>query len=300
MPPRDLQRTLQRALTHLNPPPVKGGKFARNAIPTHFRQNPAFVQVKDRIPFWHVAPGDRVKLVKGGEDVKGKVGVVDRVDRETNRVYLKEPEFAAQKRQFAEYPGQQLEPSFSSGDAGGTYVAARAFHISNVRLQVRDGEHEYTATRVRKSKITWDRRLRRFAWKRYALVPELGTGEEGGWRELPWPKEDVPEVQAGPRDVEETVSLRSTWIPSLSSLSLSPSASTSLSPRNPSTPISLPANAAPELALGQLDLGGAYYSRAKKTERYNEQKAKEKDYGKGVMKREIKQRIEARQGEISF
>jgi hypothetical protein len=33
-------------------------------------------------------------MVRGGEDVKGKVGVVDRVDRETNRVYLKEPEFA--------------------------------------------------------------------------------------------------------------------------------------------------------------------------------------------------------------
>lgn len=43
--------------------------------------------------------------------------------------------------------------------------------------------------------MSWDRRLRRFNWKRYALVPQLG-GTEGdadkGWRELPWPKEDVP------------------------------------------------------------------------------------------------------------
>ena len=211
--PRELARTLQRSLTHLKPPPVKGGKF-QLPLPTHFRPKPAFVQVKDRIPFWHVAPGDRVKLVKGSEDVKGKVGVVDRVDRETNRVYLKEPEFAvrplfpsrsvartranprrpqAKKRQFSEYPGQQLEPDFAgSGDAGGTYTVARPFHVSNVRLQVRDGEHEYTATRTRKSKVTWDRRNRRFAWKRYVLVPELGAGEGSGWRELPWPKEDVP------------------------------------------------------------------------------------------------------------
>jgi hypothetical protein len=94
MPPRDLSRSLQRTVAHLNPPPHRGGKFGRSSIPTHFRQNPHFVQVKDRIPFWHVAPGDRVMMVRGGEDVKGKVGVVDRVDRETNRVYLKEPEFA--------------------------------------------------------------------------------------------------------------------------------------------------------------------------------------------------------------
>ncbi|GAA5895003.1 hypothetical protein JCM6882_008262 [Rhodosporidiobolus microsporus] len=299
MPPRDLQRTLQRTLTHLNPPLVKGGKFARNAIPTHFRQAPAFVQVKDRIPFWHVAPGDRVKLVKGGEEIRGKVGVVDRVDRETNRVYLKEPEFAAHKRQFAEYPGQQLEPDFNGGDAGGTYVSARSFHVSNVRLQVRDGENEYTATRVRKSKVTWDRRLRRFAWKRYALVPELGTGAEGGWRELPWPKEDVPEVQAGVRDAEEATSLRSSWIPDLSSLSLLPSTST-INPRNPTKPVSLPSTAPPELRVGQLDLGGAYWSRAKQTQRYNERKEREKAYGKGVAKEQIKQRVAARQAEVLF
>lgn len=63
-------------------------------IPSHFRPQPKFVQVKDRVPYWHFAPGDRVKLVKGDERVKGKVGVIERVERETNRVYLAEPEFA--------------------------------------------------------------------------------------------------------------------------------------------------------------------------------------------------------------
>lgn len=103
--PRELARTLQRSLVHLKPPPVKGGKF-QLPLPTHFRPKPAFVQVKDRIPFWHVAPGDRVKLVKGSEDVKGKVGVVDRVDRETNRVYLKEPEFAVRPSSLSLAPLQ--------------------------------------------------------------------------------------------------------------------------------------------------------------------------------------------------
>jgi len=63
-------------------------------IPSHFRPAQDFVQVKDRIPFWHVAPGDRVKLVRGDSELKGRTGTVDRVDRETNRVYLKEGHFS--------------------------------------------------------------------------------------------------------------------------------------------------------------------------------------------------------------
>ena len=89
---RDLGRSLQRTLTHLRPPPIKGGKFAM-PIPTHFRPAPRFVAVEDRIPFWHIAPNDLVTVIKGGDEVKGKTGTVDRVDRETNRVYLKQDDF---------------------------------------------------------------------------------------------------------------------------------------------------------------------------------------------------------------
>lgn len=92
MAPRDLGKSLQRTLTHLRPPPVKGGKFAM-PIPTHFRPGMRFVQVKDRIPFWHIAPSDQVIVIKGGADVKGKTGTVERVDRETNRVWLKQSDF---------------------------------------------------------------------------------------------------------------------------------------------------------------------------------------------------------------
>lgn len=93
MAPRDLTRTLQRSLEHLRAPRRAGGQHAAT-MPTHFRPTPAFVQQKDRIAYWHIAPGDRVTVIKGGEQVKGRSGIVDRVERESNRVYLKEPEFS--------------------------------------------------------------------------------------------------------------------------------------------------------------------------------------------------------------
>lgn len=78
---------------HLKPPPTKGGKFAM-PIPSHFRPAAPFVQVKDRVPYWNIAPNDRVVVIKGGKEVKGKTGVVDRVERESNRVWLKESDFS--------------------------------------------------------------------------------------------------------------------------------------------------------------------------------------------------------------
>lgn len=88
---RDLARSLQRTLVHLKPPPVKGGQHG-SPIPTHFRTGIQFVQVKDRIPFWNIAPEDKVKLVKGRMETRG-YGTVDSVDRERNVVYLKENVF---------------------------------------------------------------------------------------------------------------------------------------------------------------------------------------------------------------
>ncbi|GAA6060429.1 hypothetical protein JCM10212_002197 [Sporobolomyces blumeae] len=294
--PRDLGRSLQRTLAHLAPPPTKGGKFAM-PIPSHFRSKPPFVQVKDRVPFWHVAPGDRVKLVKGDSELKGKCGTVDRVERETNRVYLKEADFSVKKRQFDEYPGQSTEPEFKGGDAQATYLVPRAFHLSNVRLQVRDGGEEYTATRVRKGPVSWDRRYRRFSWKRYALVPQLG-GVEGsgdkGWRELAWPKEEVPTTQAGPLDNKAESALRTTFMPDLAGLSLAPRRSSL--PHDPSKPIRIADGVPPEIALSPLDLGGSVRSRANQTARYNEKKRQEKEYGKEVMKAK---RATAKKGALS-
>ncbi|GAA5974760.1 hypothetical protein JCM5350_001281 [Sporobolomyces pararoseus] len=296
--PRDLGKSLQRTLTHLKPPPTKGGKFAM-PIPSHFRPKPDFVQVKDRIPFWHIAPGDRVKLVKGDKELKDRVGTVERVDRETNKVYLKEPYFSVKKRQFNEYPGQSLEPGYTGGDAQATYTVPKPFHLSNLRLQIRDGPEEYTATRVRKGPVSWDRRLRRFNWKRYALVPQLG-GTEGdadkGWRELPWPKEDVPISTPGELDNTASAALRTTFTPTLDSLSLAPSRRKL--PQSPLKPINLQKGAPLEIAIGQLDLGGNYYSRAKKTERFNRRKEEDKKYGKLIMKEKNKSKKGAFEDEV--
>ncbi|GAA5924418.1 hypothetical protein JCM1841_001694 [Sporobolomyces salmonicolor] len=299
---RDLSRSLQRSLGHLKPPPTKGGKFGM-PIPTHFMGKPAFVQVKDRIPYWHIAPGDRVKIIRGDASHKGKVGVVASVSRETNRVYLQESEFARKKRQFNEYPGQQLDASWPGGDAHGTFLSPISFHVSNLRLQVRDGADEYTATRVRKTKVTWDRRLRRFAWKRYALVPQLGAevpepgaggADDKGWREVPWPAQDKPASTPGPHDTTSSAALRATFLPDLSALSLDPKPLRNISGLKR---VELPAHAAPELAVSQLDLGGLWHSRAKQTERWNEAKKAEKAYGKTVMKAKAKS---FGKGEISF
>ncbi|GAA5992755.1 hypothetical protein JCM10908_006918 [Rhodotorula pacifica] len=276
---RDLSRSLQRNLEHLRPPPTRGGKSGM-PIPSHFRPPPKFVQVKDRVPYWHFAPGDRVKLIKGDERVKGKVGVIERVDRETNRVYLAEPEFAAKKRSPNEYPGQQTEPGFTSSQD--TYSTPRPFHISNLRLQVRDGGKEYTSTRVRRTEVGWDATEGKYVWKRLALVPDLASEEASGWREVPWPEEEKPTHQKGALDAAEAEILRTSWTPDISKLSLAPSRNSA--PKNPSRPLSLPADAPPELHVGQLDLGGAYWSRAKRQERFQEKKAQEKQYGKKVMK----------------
>lgn len=63
-------------------------------IPSHFASKGRFVQVKDRIPFWSIAPNDKVIMVRGDTDLKGKEGIVSRVDRMSNKVFLSESDFA--------------------------------------------------------------------------------------------------------------------------------------------------------------------------------------------------------------
>ncbi|KAM0746173.1 hypothetical protein T439DRAFT_329916 [Meredithblackwellia eburnea MCA 4105] len=257
MPPKDLARSLQRTLTHLEPPPRKGGKFGM-PIPTHFRPNPKFVPVKDRIPFWHIAPNDSVVVVKGDDRVRGATGTVEKVDRETNRVWLKQSDFQFKKRIASQYPGEVLSPDFK--DPNAFSLAARPFHISNVRLQARKGAELYTVSRMRRTAPTWDRNNNRFHWKRFGLVRQLATGEgETGWVEIPFPREEGPaKVTAGPLDAtgEDTFAL--SWTPS------TPSSS------------SLP----PELDISRLDLSGGPHSRAARTKRFNEKKREAKEWSK--------------------
>lgn len=89
---KDLSRSLQSSLDHLKEPVRRGGKFGTR-MPSYFQSKPAWVHPRDRIPFWHVAPGDSVAVIRGEEGVRDKFGTVERVDRERNLVFLKEDIF---------------------------------------------------------------------------------------------------------------------------------------------------------------------------------------------------------------
>ena len=81
-------RSLQRSFDHL----VQiGRKRDRPNVPVRVSSRPPFVHVKDRIPLWNISHGDRVRVNSGSK--KGKIGTVDYVDRENNRVFLAETEF---------------------------------------------------------------------------------------------------------------------------------------------------------------------------------------------------------------
>lgn len=87
-------------------------------------------------------------------------------------------------------------------------------------------------------------------------------------------------VHTGALDAAEEEILRTSWTPDLSSLSLAPSSS-AIAPKNPSRPLTnIAEGAPPELHVSQLDLGGAYWSRAKRQERFQEKKAREAQFGK--------------------
>ncbi|KAK4055763.1 hypothetical protein OIV83_000310 [Microbotryomycetes sp. JL201] len=280
MSARDLSKSLQRTLTHLRPPPRKGGKFAM-PIPTHFRGQPKFVQVKDRIPFWHIAPNDKVVVVRGPSDVKGQLGTVERVEREHNLVYLKEQQFAAKKRQPSEYPGQALSPNYSGGDAAAVYYTAKPYHISNVRLQVEDAGEKYTVTRMKRGKVSWDSKLRRFTWNRYGLVTALATETSKGWVKIPWPKEEQVKAdpvfgKQGPLDATAVESFKSTWRPTLSAVQ-------KLKPNRQVPYLAAQDSPVPELQVPSIELQGQWNSRANRTQRFNEQKQQQQ--GQGAVKR---------------
>lgn len=45
--------------------------------------------------------------------------------------------------------------------------------------------------------MSWDRKQKRFSWKRFGLVPALATGDSKGWVKIPWPQEEVPTETEG-------------------------------------------------------------------------------------------------------
>lgn len=80
------------------------------------------------------------------------------------------------------------------------------------------------------------------------------------------------------------------FIPDLSKLSLVPMPDEI--PRDPHKYPKLPGDAPPEVKVGILDVGGAYWSRANRMERFRLKKEEEKKYGKEKMKEAIAARAE--------
>ena len=87
-----------------------------------------------------------------------------------------------------QYPGEAFTKAHSPE---AVVFVPRAFHVDNFRLQLREGKEEHTVTRIKRTKVHWDRGLRRFSWKRFGLIKALidVEGKDDGWRQISWPKE---------------------------------------------------------------------------------------------------------------
>lgn len=149
------------------------------------------------------------------------------------------------------------------------------------------------------------------------MVPALATNHGAAqWRRLVWPVEDKPKyggstsrtlahlvggsrysyslahlADKNPAVVcEQKEAMRNNFMPDLSKLSLVPRPE-EIS-RDPSKYPKLPTDAPPEVKVGILDVGGAYWSRANRMKRFRLRKEEEKKYGKEKMKEAIAERAE--------
>ncbi|UZJ51885.1 hypothetical protein CBS101457_001205 [Exobasidium rhododendri] len=229
-----------RSLRHVQPlPKVKGGKFA-NKSNTFARTSPNFVQPKDRVAFWNIAPGDEVIVTVGARKVKneesGEVekipyeGIVGSIDRERNLVWLRA---AADAKDESRIPRniKHILPRLKDPDKGieagyspNTAYVVRPVHYSNLKLKLpsdlnlpKDVSAELNlksgvyASRITRSKVHYNNRLGMYEWKRFAVV----QSPKGGVLkiEVPWRK---PEAREKERRTNQTL-LKTvdseTWIP---------------------------------------------------------------------------------------
>jgi len=235
---RAARAPVQFTLDHLRPT-----KKSRMKIKIQGIFNPIKVKdvrPQDRISFWNIAPGDKVRVIAGGERFKRQLGTVQNVDRLTNRVWLAEPKFAKKVR----------NPS-------GENFVTKAIHYSKIQLvlgiyeiqSVSDNRailgkqltahnesqesRTIVATRIRTERVRWDPSARRFYWDRVpdavrALTPEgryepwkieipkaEGIEVREGGKRIPWPDEgnQVEIPPPGPFDTSPSDALRATFRP---------------------------------------------------------------------------------------
>lgn len=134
------------------------------------------VKPKDRIKYWNVVPGDRVRII-GDKD--RRILEVAKINKLSNRVYLK-------------------GAATAKADAG-----LKNVHYSRCQLLI--GEFEFPprgkdteartlpvfATRVGTSQPYWQPMGARYEWERFAAgtTPRLpGTKDTSGRIKIPWPK----------------------------------------------------------------------------------------------------------------
>lgn len=187
-----------RTLRHLEPP-NKGDKF-NPRTPTYAQHKPKFVQPKDRIAYWNIVPGDHVKLRSGrahqiGDEKVPSEGIVDKIDRSKNWVWLRDVDDEHNKRAPKAIKHaiprlvDPLDPS--KGFSPNVHEISRPVHYSNIMLKI-PGREEY-AMRLSNSAPKYNPARGTFVWRRYATIRlpldkarELGKLTEKV--QVPWPK----------------------------------------------------------------------------------------------------------------
>lgn len=155
-------------------------------------QNIKAARVKDRIKYWNIVPGDQVR-VRGDES--GRILEVSRINKLTNRVYLK---------------GMGETSSSRSGVKNVHYSRCQLF-IGNHELPPKGTANEprvvpVFATRLGTSQPHWLPTHHRYEWDRFAAAttPRLPTQTHQTDRvRIPWPKVEEP-VRAQPTRYDTT------------------------------------------------------------------------------------------------
>ncbi|KAL4075739.1 hypothetical protein J3A83DRAFT_4410574 [Scleroderma citrinum] len=179
-------------------------------VPKHFAIKQSFydpgiraVRVKDRIKFWNVVPGDRVRI-RG--DSRSTIHEVLSINKFTNRVYLK---------------GTIREPK------KGKMPVNKSVHYSKCQLLIEEQEKKSAEGTIEKVHIFarrigvrdphWNPALRRFDWKRVVLasIPAYVERNAGKEVHLPWPEpEEPPKPKANPLlDTPSNTVLKITYQP---------------------------------------------------------------------------------------
>ena len=217
------QRVL-RSLDHMRQGPSE--KFSRKLRPSYMQPRIHYMPPKDRIKFWNIVPGDHVKLRSGavghneqGRPIRGE-GIVDRVDRTTNRIWLRDlsDDHKLAPKIIRHAIPRMVDPEGGpeKGFSGNVNTVARPVHYSKVMLKVPDSEH--FASRVENTTPYWDKRRNMFAWRRFAVIKDLSeeavrSGNVVRRVEVPWPHYPQRKRPFNENLADYATVTEETWVP---------------------------------------------------------------------------------------